>query len=82
MYCRTCGCTILTTGEHKCPMRDTGPEIAREYKQRLERIATAVLAGYVSNSDIDVHTADEQWALWAVRTARALIAELDKEPTK
>jgi hypothetical protein len=53
----------------------------REYKQRLERIATAVMAGAQSDPRC---TWDEPGikavVKCAIDVARALIAELDKEP--
>lgn len=51
----------------------------REYqKQRLERIATAVLAGIAANPEWGHHSYSED-AAHAANAARALIAELDKE---
>jgi len=47
-----------------------------EYKQRLERIATAVLAGMERDDRTDAGR-----AIIAVNAARALIAAIDKEPT-
>lgn len=54
--------------------------IPESYKQRLERIATAVLAGIYSSPDGTEAYQDAPNA--AVCAARALIAELDKEQPK
>ena len=51
---------------------------AWEKSQRLERIATAVLAGMHGDSD-NLASTCERDAEYAVKIARALIHELDKE---
>jgi hypothetical protein len=50
-------------------------------KQRLERIATAVLAGYCAQTGNE-HMQEAKLANWAVVQAKALISELDKEEPK
>ena len=54
-----------------------GPAMA-QYRDRRERIATAVLAAYRAHGGVDVES-PENVAEWAVIDADALIAALDAE---
>ena len=47
--------------------------------ERLERIATAALQGFLSGSDAGVYPDPTVTAAFSVEMARALIAELDKQ---
>ncbi len=57
-------------------------EVSERRRDRRERIATAILAAFITNNEVwqGMSVGDEARA--AVELADALIAELDKEPSR
>lgn len=57
-------------------------EVSERRRDRRERIATAILAALITNNHVWQHIPVGDEARRAVEPADALIAELDKEPSR
>lgn len=67
--------TRLPDVEPEAPTADI-----RRAGERLERIATAALQGFLAGADAGVYPDPTTTAAFSVEMARALVTELDKQP--